>query len=81
MRHFKVYKKGWSWAAFAAGPFWYLYHGMVGKGLVMLCIILATLGIGIIPVWIYCGIKGNKDFYTFLKEKGIYINVTRGRFF
>ncbi|HBC93655.1 MAG TPA: hypothetical protein DCZ10_12375 [Pelotomaculum sp.] len=57
----------------AGRTFWYIYKRMVGKGAFMLMLSLATAGIGIIPVWIYCGFKGNSDFYRYLKHKGVYI--------
>jgi hypothetical protein len=73
MRMILVRRSGWNTAAMLAGPFWYIYKRMVGKGAFMLMLSLATAGIGIIPVWIYCGFKGNSDFYRYLKHKGIYI--------
>lgn len=56
-----------------AGPFWYLFRGMVARGLLLLLFCLATLGIGVLPVWIYCGFFGNRDFYRRLKRKGVFI--------
>lgn len=73
MKEIIVHKSGWNIVAMLAGPFWYLYRGMTGKGLLMLALCLATLGIGVLPVWIYCGFCGNRDFYRCLKQKGIYI--------
>lgn len=69
----KIRKHGWNTSAALAGPFWYMSKGMVAKGLFLLLITLATLGIGLIPVWIYCGLRGNADHYNYLKSKGIYI--------
>lgn len=73
MKRIKVQKSGWNIVAMLAGPFWYLYRGMSGKGLLMLALCLATLGIGVLPVWIYCGLCGNRDFYRHLKRKGVFI--------
>jgi len=73
MKSCAVRKSGLNFTAFILGPFWYLIRDMKEKGFKLLLISIATAGIGIIPVWIYCGINGNKDFYKFLKEKGTYI--------
>lgn len=73
MKRVSVQKSGWNVWATVFGPFWYFYKGMGSKGLILLLISLATLGIGIIPVWIYCGYRGNRDFYNHIKGKGIYI--------
>ncbi|WHH57471.1 hypothetical protein [Petroclostridium sp. X23] len=74
MKKIVVHKDGWNTAAAIAGPFWYIYRNMPGKGLLMLLICLCSLGIGIIPVWIYCGFQANKDFYQLLKRRNIYID-------
>lgn len=73
MKRVGVQKSGWNTHAALFGPFWYFYRGMAGKGLVLLLISLVTLGIGIIPVWIYCGCNGNKDLYKYIKNRGMYI--------
>jgi len=73
MKKIMVQKSGWNTVAALAGPFWYLSRRMVGRGLFMLLLCLATLGIGVLPVWIYCGFYGNRDFYRHLKQKGISI--------
>lgn len=73
MKRVIVQKSGWNTSAALLGPFWYLFRGMTPKGTVMLFITLGTIGIGLIPIWIYCGFNANKDFYRFLKEKGTYI--------
>lgn len=74
MKKITVQKGGWNWYSFIGGPFWYMIKGMFGYGLVLLLITLITIGIGLIPVWIYCGAKGNSDFYHYLKKKNIYIH-------
>ncbi len=73
MKKIMVQKSGWNITALLGGPFWYLSRGMEGSGLLMLFFCLATLGVGILPVWIYCGLYGNRDFYRYLKRKGIAI--------
>lgn len=54
---------GWSWSACLLGPFWYLSHGMVGKGFVLLIIDLFTIGFAIPIVAIYSGFRGKPDEY------------------
>jgi hypothetical protein len=73
MKKIMVQRSGWSTIAVLAGPFWYFSRGMVGRGFLLLILCLATLGIGVLPVWIYCGFCGNRDFYRHLKRKGISI--------
>ena len=73
MKKIMVRKSGWNMVAALAGPFWYLSRGLAAKGLLMLFFCLATLGIGVLPVWLYCGICGNRDFYRHLKKKGMFI--------
>lgn len=73
MKRFIIRKSGWNTIAGVTGPFWYLSRGMTGRGLLMLVLCLATLGIGILPIWIYCGFYGNRDLYRFLKRKGVFI--------
>ncbi|WHH57472.1 hypothetical protein [Petroclostridium sp. X23] len=75
MRHMRIQKDGWNRDALVKGPIWYIQKGMIGKGILMLVICAATVGIGIIPVWIYCGYRGNKDLYKFLKKKNVYIHL------
>ena len=61
---------GWSWFAFLFGPLWYLYKGMIKKGIIILIVgtVMASIipGIGAVAVWIYCGFKGNEDFDEYL---------------
>lgn len=73
MKKIKVQKSGWNGFAMLCGPFWYIYRGMVAKGFLMLIICLITIGVGIIPTWIYCGFCANKDFYNHLKRIGVNI--------
>lgn len=73
MKSCVVRKSGWNFTALLLGPFWYLFRGMKDKGLMLLFVVIATVGLGLIPVWIYCGYNANKDFYTYLKNKGTYI--------
>jgi len=73
MRNIKVKKSGWNkWAALA-GPFWYMNRGLIEKGFILLIIAVGTLGIGIIPIWIYCAYNANKDFFMYIQHKGYYI--------
>lgn len=73
MKIVRVRKKGWNTYAALGGPFWYIAMGMYGKGLVMLLIAAVTIGVGIIPIWLYCGFRGNRDFYYHLKNKNVNI--------
>lgn len=74
MKRVHVRKSGWNTLAAVAGPFWYLSRGMLGKGILLLIICIITFGTGILPVWIYCGLKGNCDFYKYLKARNAYIH-------
>jgi len=60
----KLKKKGWNWYAFFLNIIWYFKHGIEEKAIIMLIVTVFSLGIGIIPIAIYCGIKGNEDRYT-----------------
>ncbi|WP_350345072.1 hypothetical protein PRVXT_001527 [Proteinivorax tanatarense] len=60
----RKYKRGWSWKAFLLSVFWYFYHGIIDKAIVMAAIIIFSFGLGIIPVAIYSGLNGNKDLYN-----------------
>nr|WP_242652478.1 hypothetical protein [Desulfofarcimen acetoxidans] len=40
MKKIMVQKSGWSINALLAGPFWYLYRGMFGRGLLFLLLCL-----------------------------------------
>lgn len=73
MKRIPVQKKGFNKRALVAGPFWYIRKGMIGKGVLLLFICILSVGTGIIPVWIYCGVKGNRDFYRHLKKTNAYI--------
>lgn len=46
------------------GPFWYLFNGMIGKGILwfVVALILAsfTFGIGALVIWIILAFKANK---------------------
>ena len=63
-----ISKDGWNWEAFFKNFYWYGKKGMVGSSVLMIVAILVTLGLGLIPVMIYCGAKGNKDFYNHVKK-------------
>lgn len=54
-------KKGWNWYAFLFNIIWYFKHGIIDKAVMMTVIALFSLGTGIIPIAVYCGIKGNED--------------------
>jgi hypothetical protein len=59
----KLTTYGWSWSACLLGPIWYLYQGMIAKGLFLLVIEILTIGLAIPIVAIYTGIKGISDLY------------------
>ncbi|WP_408956573.1 zinc-ribbon domain-containing protein [Natroniella sp. ANB-PHB2] len=58
--------EGWNWWAFLFGALWYFYKGMVGKGIAIFigAFIIGSIipFLGVVPVWIYCGAKGNEDY-------------------
>lgn len=56
---------GWHWPAFFLGPFWYMFNGMINKGvwLLVLCIFSAFLAVPF--VMIYCGAKARGDLYNY----------------
>jgi hypothetical protein len=56
-------ENGWNWLSFILGPFWYIINGLITKGIVLLIISLITFGLGIPIIWLYCGLRGNSDFY------------------
>jgi len=58
----------WNWAAFFFPWIWYLYRGMVAKGLIALLLSLATSGAAWLFISLYAGLYGNYDFYL-LKAK------------
>lgn len=73
MRIVRVRKSGWNTYAALGGPLWYIFKGMFLKGFIMIIIAVCTLGAAIIPIWLYCGYRGNSDFYKHLKGKHIHI--------
>lgn len=38
---------GWNWTAFFLGPFWYITHGLMSKGLFLILITIMTIGFGL----------------------------------
>ena len=56
-------QEGWNWAALFLGPFWYITHGLISKGLILILITIATIGFGLPVIWIYCGIRANSDYF------------------
>jgi hypothetical protein len=67
-------KEGYNWPVMLAGPCWYLYNGMIGKGLMWLLLAIVigafTAFIGAIVVWIIAGAKANKEKEQELLKKG-----------
>lgn len=59
----------WSWCGFIFGFLWYLIKGMWAKGLLLMFLSLLTIGLAIIPIWIYCGIFGKWDYYLLKVKK------------
>lgn len=85
MAKFKVYenttnghrekvKEGFNWLVFLFGPIWYLFNGMIGKGLAWLLVAALagafTLGIGALVVWIIAGAKANSEKEKKFLEQG-----------
>lgn len=64
---------GWNWFGFLFGPLWYLYKGMITKGIIIFIIgmIAGSIipGIGAVGVWVYCGLKGNEDLNEHLANR------------
>jgi len=58
-------KEGFNWVVLLFGPFWYLFNGMVGKGLAWTFVaVLAaafTVGIGGLVVWVIAGFIANGE--------------------
>lgn len=63
----EIKTNGWNWWAFLFGALWYCWKGMWGKGLVLLLISCITLGFAAPIIWIYCGVKGNSDYYKHMR--------------
>ncbi len=68
-----IKKDGFNWEALKKGPFWYVKRKMIIKGSIMIILCISSLGILIIPVFLYCGFRANNDNYKFIKEKGYYL--------
>lgn len=66
-----IRKRGWNWEAFWKSFVWYYRKGMRGKGFFMAFIIFSTLLIGFLPVMIYCGVNGNRDFYNYIIKNSV----------
>lgn|GEM_PF-2507272 len=75
MKSIRVQRSGWNHQAAMEGPFWYFKRNMVYKASIMVIICLITIGIGIIPVWIYCGYRANSDFYKYLKKSNAFVQI------
>jgi len=54
---------GFNWSALFFGPFWYITHGLIAKGIFLILITIATIGFGLPVIWIYCGIRANSDYF------------------
>ncbi len=54
---------GWSWSAFLLGPLWYILNGIVTKGAMLSLLAIATLGLSLPFLMIYCGARGQGDLY------------------
>ncbi|MBC8383727.1 MAG: DUF2628 domain-containing protein [Candidatus Cloacimonetes bacterium] len=59
----KEKQQGWSWSAFILGPFWYIAHGLILRGLFLILITIVTIGFGLPVIWVYCGIRANSDYF------------------
>lgn len=68
-----IRKRGWNWSAFWFSFFWYYGKGMKGKAFFMAVLIFGSLFIGLLPVMIYCGANGNRDFYDHVRKNVIII--------
>lgn len=67
----KLRRSGWNWCAFLFNIMWYFKYGIIDKAIIMLVLTLFSLGTGIIPIAIYCGIKGNEDRFGSNAKKAI----------
>lgn len=68
-----IKKRGWNWKAFWFSFIWYYKKGITGKAFLMAVLIFGTMFIGLLPVMIYCGFKGNRDFYDHVCKNVIII--------
>lgn len=64
---------GFSWPGFFFGAIWLLFKQLWVHFLISILIILATSGIGAIPVWLFYGFSGNSIHKKHLLSKG-YLN-------
>lgn len=69
----KPEKSGWNWGAFLFGALWYLYKGMLEKGILLIILGLFALlffGLaGTVVVGLYCGFRGTEDYYVHWKQR------------
>ncbi len=56
-------KHGWNWFALFIGPFWYIFNGLLKKGIILLVIVIISIGLAAPFVWIYCAVRANPDLY------------------
>lgn len=54
-------ESGWNWWAFLFGPFWYLWHGMIGKAVVLFLIAAVAFPFSTIAVGVFAGFSGNQS--------------------
>lgn len=67
--------RGWSWAAFFAGPFWYISKGMPVKGLWLLFLCIITLFCALPFVCFYCAARGKRDWYNKALRERSYVDI------
>ena len=70
-------KCGWNWASFFLGPLWYISKGMSTKGVCLLILSIVTFFCAVPFLMIYCGSKGNSDWYEYQLKIKSEINMDR----
>jgi len=73
----RINNKGWHWPAFLFGSIWYLFNGLMKKGVILLIITIFSGFIALPFIHIYCGVKAKQDLYIQeKKEKSkVYLNM------
>jgi len=67
-----VDRRGWSWGAFFLSFIWYAIHGMWGKALLYLLLILITSFTIIVPIiiWFVMAMRFKSEYYEYLIKQG-----------
>lgn len=61
----------WNWEAFFKSFYWYGVRGMNTHATLMIIFIMLTVWVGFIPLMIYCGKRGNRDYHRHLSSQRV----------